>query len=83
VNKAQTHFVSQRAYLDLSARAGAAGNFQSTWRRESSWGGSPASGKAQPEITNLHINLAKHVQNASTCGVSIMKGIVFAEFNQL
>jgi len=33
-------------------------------------------GEAQPEIPNLHPNFAKHVQNASNCGVSIMKGIV-------
>jgi hypothetical protein len=52
------------------------GNFQYTLRRESSWDGGFASRKAQPEIPNLHPNFAKHVQNASNCGVSIMKGII-------
>jgi len=52
------------------------GDFQYTLRRESSWDGGFASGKTQPEIPNLHPNFAKHVQNASNCGVSIMKGIV-------
>jgi hypothetical protein len=43
---------------------------------ENSWDGGFASTKAQPEIPNLHPNFAKHVQNGSNCGVSIMKGIV-------
>jgi hypothetical protein len=59
-----------------SARAGAMGDFQSTLRRESSWDGGFASRKAQSEIPNLHPHFAKHVQNASNCGVSIMKGII-------
>ena len=52
------------------------GNFQYTLRRESSWDGGFASRKAQPEIPNLQPNFAKHVQNASNCGVSIIKCIV-------
>jgi len=52
------------------------GNFQYTLRRESSWDGGFASRKAQPEIPNLQPNFAKYVQNASNCGVSIMKCIV-------
>jgi len=64
------------AYLYPSARAGVMGNFQYTLRRESSWDGGFASRKAQPEIPNLHRNFAKHDQNASNCGVSIIKGIV-------
>jgi hypothetical protein len=67
---------SKRAYHYPSARAGAAGAFQSTLRRESSWDGGFANGKAQSEMPNLHPNFAKCIQNASNCGVSIMKGIV-------
>jgi len=52
------------------------GNFQYTLRRGSGWDGGFASGKAQPEIPNLHPNFAEHVQNASSCGVTIMKDIV-------
>jgi hypothetical protein len=52
------------------------GNVQYTLRRESSWDGGFTSRKAQPEITNLHPNFAKHVENTSNCGVSIMKGII-------
>jgi len=52
------------------------GNFQYTLRRESSWDGGFASRKAQPKIPNLQPNFAKHVQNASNCGVSMMKCIV-------
>jgi len=52
-------------------------DFQYTLRRESSWDGGFASRKAQPEIPNLHPNFAKHVQNASNYGVSIMNGIVW------
>jgi hypothetical protein len=52
------------------------GNFQYTLRRESSWDGGFASSKAQPEIPNLQPNFAKHVQNASNCGVPIIKCIV-------
>jgi len=52
------------------------GNFQYTLRRESSWDGGFASRKTKPEILNLHPNFAKHDQNASNCGVSIMKGII-------
>jgi len=48
------------------------GNFQYTLRRESSWDGGFASRKAQSEIPNLQPNFAKHVQNASNCGVSII-----------
>jgi hypothetical protein len=51
------------------------GNFQYTLRRESSWDGDFASRKAQSEIPNLNPNFAKHDQNASNCGVSIIKGI--------
>jgi hypothetical protein len=66
----------KRAYLYPSARARAMGDFQSTLRKESSWDAGFASRKAQSEIPNLHPHFAKHVQNASNCGVSIMKGIV-------
>jgi hypothetical protein len=45
-------------------------------RRESSWDGGFTSSKAQPEIPNLQPNFTKHVQNASNCGIRIMKGIV-------
>jgi len=65
------------------ARAGAVGNFKYTLRRESSWDGGFASRKAQPEISNLHPSFAKQVQNASDCGVSIMKSIILVEFNHL
>jgi hypothetical protein len=44
-------------------------------RQVSSWDGGFASRNAQPEIPNLQSNRAKHVQNESNCGVSIMKGI--------
>jgi len=53
------------------------GNFQCFLRRESSWDGSFASRKAQPEIPDLHPNFATQDQNASNCDVSIvMKDIV-------
>jgi hypothetical protein len=68
--------MSKKAYFYPSSRAGVMGNFQYTLRRESCWDGGFASRKAQAEIPNLHSNFAKHVQNASNCGVSIMKGIV-------
>jgi hypothetical protein len=68
--------ISKREYLYSSALAGVTGDFQYTLRRESSRDGSFASRKAQPEIPNLHPNFTKHVQNASNCGASIMKGII-------
>ena len=52
------------------------GNFQYTLRRDSSWDVGFASRKARPEIPNLQPNFAKNVQNASNCGVSMMKCIV-------
>jgi len=67
---------SKRAYLYPSARAGVMGNFQYTLRRDSSWDVGFASRKARPEIPNLQPNFAKNVQNASNCGVSMMKCIV-------
>jgi hypothetical protein len=64
-------------------RAEAVGHFQYTLRRESCCDGGFASRKAQPEISNLHPSFAKQVQNASNCGVSIMKSIMLVEFNHL
>jgi hypothetical protein len=51
-------------------------NFQYTLRRELSRDGGFASRKTEREILNLHPNIAKPDENASNCGVSIMKGII-------
>jgi len=67
---------SQREYLDPSARLWVTGNFQNTLRRETSWDSGIGSRNAQLDISNLHLNFAKHVQNASMYGVYILKGIV-------
>jgi len=77
-NNAKTHLgkTSKGAYLYLSVRAGVMGNFQYTLKRQSTWDGGFANRNAQPEMSNLHPNFAKHVQNACSCGISIMKGIV-------